>query len=109
MFSAVFYTHSKRVNSTLQPSSGTSYSIDLKADSSVLNPTIELDLGQGGNPTEYNYCYIAEFKRYYWVSWTWSNSLYRILYKISSLLKHQPYKIRPRAYYSKSMIPSNIS
>lgn len=91
MFSAVFYKHTKRVNSTLQPSSGTSYSIDLKADSSVLTPTIELDLGQGGNPSEYNYCYIEEFHRYYWVTWTWRNRLWVGSCKVDSLASWKSY------------------
>lgn len=76
MFNATFYTFAKRINSTKQPSGGTSYSIELKAPSDVLNPTIKLDVGQSGNPTAYNYCYIAEFNRYYWVRWRWENRLW---------------------------------
>ena len=76
-FTATFYTFSKRINSTKQPSGGSTYNIELKAPSGMLNPTIKLDVGQSGNPTGYNYCYIAEFDRYYWVSnWTWDNRLW---------------------------------
>lgn len=91
MFSAIFYKHTKRVNSTLQPSSGTEYKIDLKADSSVLTPTIELDLGQDGNPSEFNYCYIEEFHRYYWVTWTWRNRLWVGSCKVDSLASWKSY------------------
>lgn len=78
MFNAKFYTFSKRINSTKQPSSGgTSYSIELKAGSSAINPTIKLDVGQSGNPTAYNYAYIAEFNRYYHIrDWRWEERLW---------------------------------
>lgn len=77
MFTAKFYKFSKRVNSTKQPSGGTDYNIIIKTGSSAINPTISLDVGQSGNPTEYNYCYIPEFKRYYWINdWYYENALW---------------------------------
>lgn len=77
MFNATFYTFSKRINSTKQPSGGSSYSIELKAGSSAINPTIKLDVGQAGNPTAYNYAYIAEFNRYYHIrDWRWEERLW---------------------------------
>ena len=85
-FTATFYTFSKRINSTKQPSGGTSYSIILKAPSGVLNPNIQLDIGQDGNPSSYTYCYIAEFARYYWVShWRWDNRLWTAECKVDSM------------------------
>ena len=76
-FNANFYTFSKRINSTKQPSGGTSYSIELKAGSSAINPTIKLDVGQAGNPTAYNYAFIAEFNRFYHVrDWRWEDRLW---------------------------------
>lgn len=85
-FTATFYTFSKRINSTKRPSGGAGYSIILKAPSGVLNPTIQLDIGQDGNPTAYNYCYIAEFDRYYWVSnWRWENRLWTAECKVDSM------------------------
>lgn len=43
--------------------------IDLKEPTDVLHPTIELTLA--GNPAAYNYMYIPEFERYYWLrDWT---------------------------------------
>lgn len=75
-----FYSFSKRVNSTKQPSgTGTAYNCVLKDGSSIVNPTIELSLNS--DPSTYNYAYIAEYSRYYWVNeWTyyrgvWSASL----------------------------------
>jgi len=89
-FTATFYTFSKRINSTKQPSGGSTYNIELKAQSGFLNPTIRLDIGQSGNPTGYNYCYIAEFNRYYWVSnWVWENRLWVAECKVDSMASHK--------------------
>lgn len=85
-FTATFYTFSKRINSTKQPSGGSEYSIILKEGSSAINPTIQLDVGQSGNPTAYNYCYIAAFNRYYWVGdWYWNNRLWEARLKVDPL------------------------
>lgn len=103
MFSAVFYTHSKRVNSTLQPTgSGTTYDIELKADSSVLTPTIMLDVGQSGNPTAFNYCYISEYQRYYWVTWTWSNRLWVGSCKVDVMASWKSYIGSYKGYVSRA-------
>lgn len=76
-FTAVFYTLSKRPNSTKQPSgTGTTYNIVLKDNCSILTPDIKLDGGIATNPAAFNYCYIADFKRYYYVSWEWSERLW---------------------------------
>lgn len=69
---ANFYTFSKRENSTAQPSGGTTFDIVLKDDCSVISPTIKLATT---NPTAYNYAYISDFGRYYFVSdWTSNNN-----------------------------------
>ena len=64
---AKFYTFTKRRNSTKIPSSGSgsSKNIVIKEGSSVLSPSIVLDIS---NPTDYNYCYIASFGRYYFIN-----------------------------------------
>ena len=85
-FTATFYTFSKRINSTKQPSGGTSYDIILKAGSSALSPTISLDVGQAGNPTSFNYCYIPAYGRYYWVSnWVFENRLWAAVCKVDEM------------------------
>lgn len=68
-----FYTFSKKENSTYRPSgSGTSFGCTLKSTSSIASPVIELDIGTTTNPAAYNYCYIPDFDRYYYISdWTW--------------------------------------
>ncbi len=63
---AVFYTFAKKINSTLLPSGGgTTFSINLKDLTSIIRPVIRLNTS---NPTAYNYCYVAAFGRYYFVS-----------------------------------------
>lgn len=71
-FNVNFYNFSKRENSTYRPTgSGESFSCVLKADSNISSPEIILDLGTADSPS-WNYAYIAEFNRYYYVSdWRW--------------------------------------
>lgn len=68
-----FYTFSKRINSTAQPVSGSDYTVILKEPSSVISPRLELIWTGTGSPTAFNYAYIGDFGRYYWVSnWTYT-------------------------------------
>lgn len=71
-----FYTFSKRENSTLRPSGGASrYDCNLLHECTTMNPAIELlftDITH--SPTDLNYCYIANFSKYYFVkNWEWNN------------------------------------
>lgn len=71
-FNVTFYSFSKRENSTYRPTgTGKTYNCVLKENSSIANPEIILDMGTEDTPT-WNYAYIEEFSRYYYVSdWTW--------------------------------------
>lgn len=62
-----FYTFSKRINSTAQPVSGTDYTVILKEPSSVISPRLDLIWSGTGSPAAFNYAYIGDFGRYYWV------------------------------------------
>ncbi len=74
-FNAEFMTFQKRVNSTAVPGQGTRYQIELKERTTIFSPTIIL--AYNGNPTAFNYCYISEFSRYYWiVSWVFDSGLW---------------------------------
>lgn len=69
-----FYTFSKHINSTAQPSGGTDISCVLKERTSITAPEISLNWNGSGNPTAYNYAYIGAFRRYYWVNnWTFND------------------------------------
>lgn len=71
-----FYQFAKRSNSTLLPSGGDNFVCQINANCNVISPKIELNfVGSGGtgNPTLYNYCFIDDFTRYYFIkSWTWA-------------------------------------
>lgn len=75
MFQVNFYTFSKKNNSTKKPvSDAISFDCDIKNISNILNPSIEL---RHNNPSNFNYCYINEFGRYYFISnWTWNQGLW---------------------------------
>lgn len=63
--SATFWTFSKRKNSTKRPAtSGTVFNYCLKDVTSVLSPTLEI---HDASVLVYNYCYLQQFGRYYWV------------------------------------------
>lgn len=77
MISVVFYQFEKRTNSTKLPDvSGVTFNCEINANCSMVSPRIEINYvgtGGAGNPTLYNYCYISDFTRYYFVrNWTWA-------------------------------------
>lgn len=63
-----FYTFAKKINSTAQPIGGTSIPCVLKDSATIISPSLELSIQ---NPTGFNYCYIADFGRYYFIG-NWS-------------------------------------
>ena len=71
-----FWTFGKRENATTIPSATpaqTYNNVLLKDDCSVVNPSIKLNVPITSTVYNYNYCYIQEFTRYYWVAdWTWN-------------------------------------
>lgn len=80
--SADFFKFSKRVNSTKIPTYGTGtvgLTIELKDYTNLFTPTLVIsrDVFHDGNnnpvnPMEWNYCYISDFARYYFIrSWSW--------------------------------------
>lgn len=72
---AVFYTFSKRKNSTKRPSTGgTTYTVTIKEGSGVVRPRIVLKWNGSTSPAAFNYAYISDFGRYYWVEeWTFAD------------------------------------
>lgn len=84
-----FYTISKEINSTFRPSGeGASYSCLLKAPCDLLAPRLELNLGgsSAGSPQQFNYAYLEEFNRYYWVSrWEYNLGLWIAYLNVDAL------------------------
>ena len=68
----------KRNNSTLTPTTGrTEFQCIVKDGTGILNPVIQLDLGLAADPSQFNYCQIPDFERYYWVrEWTFERGLW---------------------------------
>jgi len=68
MFPVKFFNFQKKPNSTARPAdAGTEIQCILKEPCSIQNPVITLDLGMDAAPV-YNYCYIAIFSRWYYVT-----------------------------------------
>lgn len=74
MLTVRFYTFSKKENSTKQPGiadSFTEFSCLLKSGTGVISPALEIRTD--ANPSVWNYCYIVEFSRYYFIQeWTYN-------------------------------------
>lgn len=80
MFNVTFYIFNKKENSTKQPDANVTkqeYSCILKEPSGILNPTIAINMGLSSNPSQYNYCHIPTFNRYYYINeWSFENGLW---------------------------------
>ena len=74
MLTVRFYTFSKKECSTKQPGISdayTEYSCLLKSGTGVISPALEIRTDT--NPSVWNYCFIVEFDRYYFVQeWTYN-------------------------------------
>lgn len=88
-----FFTFTKKYNSTKRPTgTGTEYNCVLKTSSGVISPTIELQLGLASNPSAFNYCYISDYARYYWVTeWTFVSHLWVARLTVDVLATWKPY------------------
>lgn len=88
-----FYTFTKKLNSTVRPSGTyTEYNCVIKTSSDVITPTIELQMGLTSNPSAFNYCYIPDYNRYYWVKdWTFFNHLWVATLNVDVLATWKPY------------------
>ena len=77
MFPAMLWQFSKKENSTKRPSDSDATMVDCETnnDFDLLNPVFVFSFrGGSSTPTQYNYCYVDTFKRYYWITgWTFSN------------------------------------
>lgn len=75
-FTVNLYRFSKKENSTARPGSEpASFPCRLREPSGILNPSIMLDLGLLEDPSGYNYAYIPEYGRYYWINeWTFERA-----------------------------------
>lgn len=85
------YTLTKRSNSTLYPSSGaTTFNCNIKNGSGILTPKIELNLGVTADPSQFNYCHIPNFDRWYYVTeWYYDRGLWTGTCKVDVLATYK--------------------
>lgn len=89
-FQARFYTFSKKRNSTARPAAngGSPYNCLAKQPMDIINPRLQLQLAGGATatPHAWNYCYIAAFGRYYYVTgWTNKGPLWECSLAVDAL------------------------
>ena len=90
-FTVRLFTLSKRDNSTKRPTgNGREYSCIIKSGSGILHPTISLDLGKVSDPSQYNYAYIPNFDRYYFIEeWYFERALWTASLKVDVLATYK--------------------
>lgn len=90
-FTVKLYTLSKRDNSTKRPTgTGSEFSCIIKSGSGILHPTISLDLGKTRDPSQYNYAYISDFDRYYFIEeWYFDRALWTATLKVDVLATYK--------------------
>lgn len=91
MITANFYKFSKKENSTARPTgSGNALGIEIKSASSIFFPYIVVNRGASTAAPGYNYCYISNFERYYWITeWVWNDGLWEASLKCDVLATYK--------------------
>lgn len=75
------FAFSKKKNSTARPNpaDATNFTVDLKEETSVMNPVLIFDPASSGmpvpfDPATFTYCHIIQWSRYYFITdWQWLN------------------------------------
>ena len=105
-FNVTFFTFAKEVNSTAKPSNnGTVIPCVANDRVDIINPVISLQRGLGGvnSPVQYNYCYIPDFGRYYFIeNWSWGNGLWSANCAVDVLATYKTHIGNMRAYVVRS-------
>lgn len=101
-FQVDFYTFEKNTNSTKKPTGASvPFQCELLGETSIVTPNIVLVVG--GNPTVYNYAYIGEFKRYYFVQdWEWYRGRWSAKLTVDTLATWKDYIGRSSEYVLRS-------
>ena len=102
-----FYTFNKKPNSTKQPEgTGTTFPCNLIEPTSFTAPDISLAVS--AKPVAYNYAYIPEFGRYYFVNdWTYSRGLWYASLAVDVLASFKSYIGEQSQYILRSAYRSN--
>ena len=102
-----FYTFDKKPNSTKRPAgTGTTYKCNLIEPTSFTDPDIALVAP--AKPTAYNYAYIPEFSRYYFIQdWAYSAGLWRASLSVDVLASYRDYIGGQKQYILRSAARSD--
>lgn len=85
-FDVTLYTFSKRKNSTSKPTDGTTFSGLMREPCGVIRPSVSFEFPAGVNPSAYNYAYIPDFGRYYFINeWTSAGRLWVCSMEVDAL------------------------
>lgn len=104
-YTVKLYVFSKKKNSTKQPTALTvqeTFSCKLNDGSGLINPTFIFDFQalilQGHNPYDYNYAYVSDWKRYYFIEdWSYVLGLWHCTMIVDPLAS---YKTEIGAHYT---------
>lgn len=106
MFPAMLWQFSKKENSTKRPSDSDATMVDCETnnDFDLLHPVFVFSFrGGSSNPTQYNYCYVGTFERYYWIAgWTFSNGQWIATCSVDALASWKTEIGRQSAYVLRS-------
>lgn len=99
-----FYSFAKKRNSTALPNSApVSFSCELKADCSIVEPVIILYNGATWNPSGYNYAEISAFNRFYYVTdWFYSDGRWNAALSIDVLASYRSQIFNNTAYVARA-------
>lgn len=106
-FEVRFFNFSKRENSTALPdiSGGAVYKCTLKENCSMNNPSFLLDLKDANAWPDYNYCYVAPWKKYFFVDdWTNEKPLWRAQCSVDVLASFRSEILNSTQYVSYSSV-----
>lgn len=85
-FDVTLYTFSKRKNSTSKPTDGTTFSGLMREPCGVIRPSVSFEFPAGANPSAYNYAFIPDFGRYYFINeWTSAGRLWVCSMEVDAL------------------------
>jgi hypothetical protein len=104
----IFYTHNKRNNSLKLPTKGTTIPCILKDSTSITSPVLEL---KTVTRPDYNYGYISDFGRYYYVTeWIYDKGIWSCSLTVDVLTSWRSNILNTTAYveYSSSSYSNNI-
>lgn len=104
----LFYSHNKRNNSLKLPTGGTSIPCVLKDSTSLTAPVLEL---KTATRPDYNYAYISDFGRYYYVTeWIYDKGIWSCSLTVDVLTSWRSNILNTTAYveYSSSAYSNSI-